>query len=123
GLGEGAALAGGADQYGGPCLADYFLEGDAPDLLVPLPVGDLVGGTGVGELEVAQPVLVAGDEAVAVHGPEAPGGLLAAQALRDHRVPQLVGDAHARRTGPEDHDAVLGQRQTAGPYAGQDRGE
>jgi hypothetical protein len=115
GLGEGAALARGADQDGGADPADHLLQRDAAELVVPLPVGDLVGGAGVGLLEVAQAVLVLGEQPVPVDGPEAAGGVLVAEAVRGQGVPELVGDADPGRARAEDDDAVLAQGQRSGP--------
>ncbi|GDY63859.1 hypothetical protein SAV14893_032520 [Streptomyces avermitilis] len=104
--------------------ADHLVERDAGQVVVALPVGHLVGGTGVRHLEVAEFVaLVGGEQAVAVDAPEAGGGLVGREPFGDEGVPELVGDADTGAARAEDDDPVVAQGQVTGLGAGEDGGE
>ncbi len=112
---------GGADQHGRPDPLDDLFEPDA--VPVPVPVRDLGRRAGVRHLEVAQIPQVVGQQALLVDRPDAARGRLAVEAVADHRVAQLVGDADARRTCAEDDDPLVARRCARDADGGQCRRE
>ncbi len=122
--GEGTAYGRGADQYGRAHVPYDRQQIDAvPSRIVGAPVLDLFFGPGVTPLIVAQPVHAVEQQPRPVDEPDAAGRFGVLQAVADHGLAELVGDADAGCPGPEHHDALLAERHAGDVERGPDGGE
>ena len=122
-LGERAGLGRGPDQHGGAAAGHHLGQAD-PAVRVARPGGDLGGRPGVGHLEVAQrPGVVGSQQALAAQRVEPRGGLVRAEALVDHDLPQRLRDPDPGGAGAVDHHRLIAHRRARGPVRAQRGGQ
>src|SRR5450631_1107771 len=84
--------------------------------LPPFPFDGRAGVLGLVVMQVA--AHCGGQQALLVHAPEAPGGILFRESLPHHGIADLVGHSNTCRTGSEDDYPLVAERGPADAHGG-----